>query len=61
MGIAIAEQIIKQGGDYVLALKGNQGNFHAEVKEFVDTALENSFLNVPHDYHEDKPLQRRAS
>jgi len=24
----IAEQIVKQKGDYLLALKGNQGNFH---------------------------------
>ena len=50
---AIAEKIIKQGGNYVLALKGNQGNLHDEVKTFVDIALENNFLNVPHDYHEE--------
>ena len=28
---AIAEQIVKQGGDYVLALKGNQGGLHDDV------------------------------
>ena len=28
---AIAEQIIAQGGDYVLALKGNHGTLHSEV------------------------------
>src|SRR3974377_1196561 len=28
---AIAEQIVKQGGDYVLALKGNQGGLHEDV------------------------------
>ena len=34
---AIAEQIITQGGDYVLALKGNQGTLAAEVEEaFID-------------------------
>jgi predicted transposase YbfD/YdcC len=27
----IAEQIVKQGGDYVLALKGNQGGLHEDV------------------------------
>lgn len=33
----IAEQIVTQGGDYVLALKGNQGKLAAEVEEaFID-------------------------
>ena len=30
---AIAKQIVAQGGDYVLALKGNQGTLAAEVEE----------------------------
>ena len=34
----IAEQIIKQKDDYLLALKGNQGNLHEEVKSFLTTA-----------------------
>jgi predicted transposase YbfD/YdcC len=35
--IAIAAQIVAQGGDYVLALKGNQGTLAAEVEEaFID-------------------------
>jgi hypothetical protein len=29
----IAEQIIEQGGEYVLALKGNQGKLEEEVEE----------------------------
>jgi len=33
---AIATQIIEQGGDYVLALKGNQGTIHDKVVEFFD-------------------------
>ena len=33
----IAEQIIKQKDDYLLALKGNQGNPHEEVKSFFTT------------------------
>jgi predicted transposase YbfD/YdcC len=32
----IARQIVDQGGDYVLALKGNQGTLHADVALFLD-------------------------
>ncbi len=35
----IAEQILAQGGDYVLGLKGNQGTLHAEVVNFFDQAI----------------------
>ena len=38
----IAEQIIRQGGDYVLALKGNQETLAAEVEEaFIDADAKN--------------------
>lgn len=33
---AIARQIVEQGGDYVLALKGNQGTLHADVVLMLD-------------------------
>ena len=33
---AIAQQIIDQGGDYALALKGNQGTLHDDVSRFLD-------------------------
>jgi len=33
---AIAQQIVDQGGNYVLALKGNQGTLHADVSRFLD-------------------------
>jgi predicted transposase YbfD/YdcC len=33
---AIARQIIDQGGDYALALKGNQGSLHADIRDFLD-------------------------
>jgi predicted transposase YbfD/YdcC len=33
---AIAAQIIEQGGDYALALKGNQATLHADVSLFLD-------------------------
>jgi predicted transposase YbfD/YdcC len=32
----IARRIVDQDGDYVLALKGNQGTLHADVKLFLD-------------------------
>jgi predicted transposase YbfD/YdcC len=49
----IAEQIVKQKGDYLLALKGNQGNFHEEVVSFLTVAKEADFKNVEHDFHEE--------
>ena len=33
---AIAQQVVEQGGDYVLALKGNQGTLHDDVRLFLD-------------------------
>lgn len=34
---AIAAQIVAQGGDYVLALKGNQGTLNEDVRLFLET------------------------
>jgi predicted transposase YbfD/YdcC len=33
----IAEQILAKGGDYILALKGNQGNLHKDIKFLFDS------------------------
>jgi hypothetical protein len=33
---AIAQQIVDQGGDYALALKGNQATLHADVSLYLD-------------------------
>jgi predicted transposase YbfD/YdcC len=33
---AIARQIVDQGGDYALALKGNQGTLHDDVRTYLD-------------------------
>ena len=33
---SIARQIVDQGGDYVLALKGNQGTLHDDVSTYLD-------------------------
>src|ERR1700691_6025853 len=40
---AIAEQIIEQKADYVLALKGNQEKLHQAVIGHIDRQLENDF------------------
>ena len=32
----IARQIVEQGGDYAMALKGNQGTLHDDVRTFLD-------------------------
>jgi predicted transposase YbfD/YdcC len=33
---AICAQIVEQGGDYVITLKGNQGTLHDDVRRFLD-------------------------
>jgi predicted transposase YbfD/YdcC len=50
---AIAAKIIEQKADYVLAVKGNQGHLHEEIREFFETAFAQGFRGVKHDYHED--------
>lgn len=49
----IAAQIIGQEGDYVLGLKGNQGNLHEAVEDFFTTADQQQFAGVSHDYKEE--------
>lgn len=36
---AIAKQIIEQGGDYVLSLKGNQGTLNEDVRTFLEAEI----------------------
>lgn len=50
---AIAEQIIDQGGDYNLGLKGNQGELHEATENFFTTARQADFKNIPYGYHEE--------
>jgi predicted transposase YbfD/YdcC len=50
---AIAEQIIDQEGDYVLGLKGNQGELHEAVEDFFTVALANQFAGIAHEYEEE--------
>lgn len=49
---AIARQIVAGGGDYVLALKGNQGKFHKAVVEYVNRQLETDFRGIGARRHE---------
>jgi predicted transposase YbfD/YdcC len=49
---AIAEQIVSQKGDYVLALKGNQGNLHKDVVEQFEQARQEKFRGIEHDFYE---------
>ena len=48
----IAKTIIEKEADYILALKGNQGNLHAQVVEFFKDAGTKQFENVSHTFHE---------
>lgn len=49
----IAKQIVTKRADYLLALKGNQGTLHDDVKTFFSTAKENQFKNIEFDFHEE--------
>src|SRR3954467_9861741 len=40
----IAAQVVAQGGDYVLALKGNQGSLHDDVRCFFDDPIHTAEL-----------------
>ncbi len=50
---AIAAKVVARGGDYVLALKGNQGSLHNDVRTFPDDAarpIEASHTTVDGDH-----------
>lgn len=48
----IAKEINKKKGDYILGLKGNQGNLHKEAEELFLTAKKKSFKGYSVDYCE---------
>ena len=48
----IAGQIVDQGGDYVLALKGNQGNLFEDVQQILEQAKSQNFEGIDHDFYE---------
>jgi predicted transposase YbfD/YdcC len=47
---AIAEQIVNQGGDYVLAVKENQGQLYDDLRDLFDAAQRDAFRFTPHSY-----------
>lgn len=49
---AIAAHIIAQQGDYVLALKGNQGDLHQDVRQRFHHAQTQNFRAIEHDFYQ---------
>ena len=49
---ALAKQIMAQGGDYVLALKGNQGNLFDDVQPIFEQAKAQDFQGIEHDFYQ---------
>jgi predicted transposase YbfD/YdcC len=58
---AIVEQIVEQGGDYVIAVKGNQPRLQAAVHQAVDEALAHESVNVPALLKEDNRRGRQEA
>jgi len=48
----IAEQIVRAGGDYVMAVKGNHPTLCDSIKRHLDEMILEKFKNIPHVYHE---------
>ncbi len=48
----IAQQIVNQGADYVLAVKDNQPKLCAAIGDFFSEQLEDDLRSVPHRQHE---------
>lgn len=48
----IVKEIVKKGADYVISLKGNQGNLHYDIKEYLDWAERIGFKEIKYEYCE---------
>jgi len=48
---AMAEQVVDQGGDYLLSLKGNQGHLHEDVRQMFAYFETIGFADIEHEYH----------
>lgn len=46
----IAQKIIAKKADYVLALKGNQGQLHSDVRDWFAWAVARQFQDMPHSF-----------
>ena len=44
----IAKDIVDNDADYILGLKGNQGNLHSDVKTFIDDQLDEKITDKSH-------------
>jgi len=49
----IVEKIIDKEADYVIGLKGNQGNLLEEVEDYFKYADSNNYAGITHDYYEE--------
>lgn len=47
----LLNKIIEQEGDYVISLKGNQGNLNDEVRQLFEDAEKNGYDHLEHDSH----------
>ena len=45
---AIAKAIVEKDADYILGLKGNQGNLHDDVKTYIDDQLDEKIADKSH-------------
>ncbi len=48
----IAQKVVDRGGQYVLAVKANQGTLHEDIRLFLDDAIEHDFQGLEHDSYE---------
>lgn len=48
----IVKEIVGKGADYVIAVKGNQGNLHKDLKDYLDWAERRNFAEIKYDYCE---------
>lgn len=46
----IAQQIVQQGGDYLLSVKENQAHLYEDIALFFRLAQQNNFAKVPHTF-----------
>lgn len=46
----IANQIVEKEADFVLALKGNQGEFHDDIKAYLNNKISNDFSDTEYNY-----------
>jgi predicted transposase YbfD/YdcC len=48
----IVKEIVEKEADYVISLKGNQGNLHRAIKDYLDWAERIGFTEIKYDYSE---------